>query len=563
MKLPFAGSSFAWNAPSGKARVLICALALAAVFGCSFTIYTTGNDFPFGYHADEESKAAQVLDPQHRLNFRHPALLIEGTIQICRHHRTAADTQSVVETGRRVSAFYAAAGTTLFALAGYLLFGFAGLLLAAVMVGLCPHMVIYSHYMKEEASLSLGVAAVVAAAMVATKARGRAGRILAWLGLGLACGLATSAKYVGAASLACALAAILLIPPRGWKPFASRLLLVLASALVIVLLVNHRLFIHSDTLNINPNTLDSMTTSFGHGVSGHKDLTMPKPNTFILEVLARETTFDVWIGLGLFIILAFSGKLKEVRLGLCVALSFLVIWAVTLSYNTIPFHRYIMPVLVQMYFLAALGFGVAMWRFTPPRGAARALFMAVVMGLILSAQAPLGLALVRQFSDDSRQRVRAWIVANVPAGSTIAAEKYAGLHGRGDAKRFPDSNIQSMKDRYRLLTPFFIGDVGDLQALRAKGVDYVVVCGLAYERFFYPQTSSRNGTDKVLLRHRTIYDELRQKTRLVYKDVSAYPTYAFTNPDILIYRIAESSGPGTNTAPAAAEADSDDESPAP
>jgi 4-amino-4-deoxy-L-arabinose transferase-like glycosyltransferase len=533
------------------------------VFCCSFKIYTAGNDFPFGYHADEDSKAAQVLDPQHRLNFRHPALLIEGAILACRHHRTAADTQSVVETGRCVSAFYAAAGTTLFALAGYLLFGFAGLLLAAVMVGLCPHMVIYSHYMKEEASLSLGVAAVLAAALGAPKVRGRVSRILVWIILGLACGLATSAKYVGAASLVCALAAISMIPPRGWKPFALRLLLVLASALVIVLLINHRLFSHSDPLNINPKTLDSMTTSFDHGVSGHKELTMPKPNTFIMEVLARETTFDVWIGLGLFIVLAFSGKLKEVRLGLCAALSFLVIWVFTLSYNTIPFHRYIMPVLVQMYFLAALGFGVAMVRFTPPQGVARALFLAVVMGLILTAQGPRGLALVRQFSDDSRQRVRAWIAANVPAGSTIAAEKYAGLHGRGDAKRFPASNIRSMKDRYRLLTPFFIGDAGDLQALQAKGVDYVVVCGLAYERFFYPQTSPRGGADAVLLRHRTVYEELRQKARLVYKDVSAYPTYAFTNPDILIYRIDESSRPGTNNTPAAAGADANDASPAP
>lgn len=546
-----------------KVRSLLCGIALAVVFACSFLLYTAGNDFPFGYHADEGSKAAQVLDPQHRLNFRHPALLIEGTILVCRHHRTSADTQSVVETGRCVSAFYAAAGTTLFALAGYLLFGFAGLLLAAVMVGLCPHMVIYSHYMKEEASLSLGVAAVVAAAIAATKARGRVSRIVAWIILGLACGLATSAKYVGAASLVCALAAILMIPPRGWKPFALRLLLVLASALAIVLLVNHRLFSQSDTLNIDPKTLDSMTTSFDHGVSGHKELTMPQPNTFILEVLARETTFDVWIGLGLFIVLAFSGKLKEVRLGLCVALSFLVIWAITLSYNTIPFHRYIMPVLVQMYFLAALGFGAAMVRFTPPQGLARALFMAVVTGLVLTAQGPRGLALVRQFSDDSRQRVRAWIAANVSAGSTIAAEKYVGLHGSGDAKRFPAGNIRSMKDRYRLLTPFFIGDVGDLQALQAKGVGYVVVCGLAYERFFYPQTSPRGGADVVLLRHRTIYDELRQKTRLVYKDVSAHPTYAFTNPDILIYRIAESPRPGTNSVPAAAEADSDDESPGP
>jgi hypothetical protein len=526
-----------------KHHVLAVSLFLGIWFLVCLKLYTASNDFPFFYHGDEAGKTAQVMDPAHSLNFNHPMLLLEGSILAVRALGTPMSTQSVVEAGRDVSALYTAIAVILLSLAGYALAGFTGLILTALIVGLCPPLVVYAHYMKEDAALVMGIAFTLVSALIASRPQTSGVRTLCWMALGAAGGVAASGKYVGIVGLIFACMVALLIPASKWAVKGRRIALILGVALAVMLLINHRAFTHWYSFRLSDTAAQSLKTAYQHGREGHSELTMGQPNTFVFSVLARETLLPVWIGIGLIAVTCFT-RFRSLPPGLWLMLLSSTLWLILLSFNTIPFHRYILPITVQIYFLAAIGFSLFLKRLTPHR-LIFSITLTVLIGLILAWQLPPCISFTQQFADDSRQRVRNWIFENIPAGSKLAAESYAGLEGPGDTNRFPFTRCPLI-EQYQLKTDFFLGDMGSPKSLREQGFQYVVVCGLASDRFIYPQVKPIKNAEAVLWRRRELYRKLASDAFLIYRDVPKWPTYSFTNPDILIYQLNLTNEPTTH-----------------
>lgn len=519
----------------GRWRVPVLCLALLAIFVLCVMLGTVSNDFPESYHMDEASKAKQVITGN--FNFRHPLLLLEMTRLYLGQQAKTMDIQSVVEAGRFVSAIFGAITTVSLALAGYCVYGFIGLGLSAAMTGLCSTSLVVSHFMKEDSALGMGVALTILAGIVATRASGRRQSLLAWVGLGVACGVATSGKYVGIATVpyACLLAAAQV--PRSLKACAWRCLWVTVAWLVSIVVLNYSAWDLHAPLFLCVDARDSIREAIGHGLGSHSELMMRQPNTFFATVLGLETMPHVWMGVAFLVASLIWAANDTARMGVVAALLSVAVWMLVLSCNRIPFHRYIFPLVIQFHFLAALGFAFILTRVNRPRGL-REVGALGVTGMVLAWQGLPCWSLEHQFGDDSRQRVRNWILEHIPVGATIAAESYIGLKTPGDTKRFPGQPPVDFMTQYHLIDSFFVADKGGVQGLKAHGIDYVAVCGLAYERFYYPQVIPVENQEKLLLERQTFYRELHKSARLVYQDISPYPSYEYMNPDILIYQLS-------------------------
>ena len=202
--------------PRWRPRVL-CALLCILYFWLPFNAYRAYHTFPAEWHPDEPGKAAQILSPTGERNFNHPELLLETTQFVTDWLRTPRDTQAIVEIGRQVSAAFAALAVVAFALCGYLANKLWGFLLTGTTTALCPFLIAHSRYMKEDAALILGLALVVFASNLFWKSTRRRSQLLGAAFLGIAVGLAMSAKYFGVISLALALPALLLKPRGLWS----------------------------------------------------------------------------------------------------------------------------------------------------------------------------------------------------------------------------------------------------------------------------------------------------------------------------------------------------------
>ena len=87
-----------------------------ALFVATLVLHTRHNTFPFYYHPDEPGKVEQVLGMR-PWNFHHPMLLLSTTKLIASSARTE---QTVVETGRWVSAAFTAGAVVALSLLGYM-----------------------------------------------------------------------------------------------------------------------------------------------------------------------------------------------------------------------------------------------------------------------------------------------------------------------------------------------------------------------------------------------------------------------------------------------------------
>ena len=166
---------------------------LAAVFFLAgVLLYNRNNDFPCFYHPDEPAKAQQLI--KGRFNFHHPLLLLQATRVATWISHPRLTPQPVTETGRMVSAIFAAGAVACFVLLAAHLYG----TLAAACVGalLLANSQLYelAHYLKEDTALAFGIAAFFLA-LTRCWLRPSMARFAV---LGAAGALALSGKYAGA-----------------------------------------------------------------------------------------------------------------------------------------------------------------------------------------------------------------------------------------------------------------------------------------------------------------------------------------------------------------------------
>src|SRR5690606_36117277 len=107
-------------------RIAAVIVAIGLFYGCLW-LYTQHNDFTLGYHADEWTKAEQLLSE--RRNFNHPLLMLEATEWALKRWPAGENPQAIVETGRWVSAAMGAGAAVALAWVGYASGGLLGMLI--------------------------------------------------------------------------------------------------------------------------------------------------------------------------------------------------------------------------------------------------------------------------------------------------------------------------------------------------------------------------------------------------------------------------------------------------
>ena len=112
----------------------------------------------------------------------------------------------VSRCGRSFSAACAGGSVIALSLLGFALNGWIGLVAVAVIVGLCPPLLVHAHYLKEDTALVLGFAlTALAGHNFVQRCREEGPRrwryVRPALFLGAAAGIAVSSKYLGAGQL--------------------------------------------------------------------------------------------------------------------------------------------------------------------------------------------------------------------------------------------------------------------------------------------------------------------------------------------------------------------------
>lgn len=169
------------------------------------------------------------------------------------------------------------------------------------------------------------------------------------------------------------------------------------------------------------------------------------------------------------------------RRGAWLLLLYLAAFVVLISTAPLHWHRWLIPVLpvILLFGAGALRFGVEALasRLRWSGGEGR-----LVFGLALAAllATPLVTLIHRDIQDawgDTRIAARVWMVENLPAGSRVLQESYGAVLGgtplQADAVRALPDEIPE---------PFRA--TANLQPLRDRGYDYVVVSSALYDRFF-------------------------------------------------------------------------------
>jgi len=227
---------------SRRYELAILVSLCAALFASCLLIYTQNNAFPYYNHHDEENKVEQLLDRD--FNFNHPHLLLLSTDIVRRARGQTGGYQDITLTGRWVSATFAAASVVLLTLVGWKAMGLLGAWCVGLFVAVCPIVGLTSHFMKEDTALLLGFSASVLALLFWVEKPSK--KRLIWLGV--ACGLAASAKYVGGLFLVAS--ALLVLAPAYRSQGKSRfrqLAPLLGPAALVFVVINWPMFLQLDS----------------------------------------------------------------------------------------------------------------------------------------------------------------------------------------------------------------------------------------------------------------------------------------------------------------------------
>jgi intracellular septation protein A len=499
-------------------------LLVAAAFAGSFFLNTRHDTFPYGFHPDEPWKADQILSQDGYRNFHHPQLMLEVTQRVFNLGRTPRDEQAVAVLGRRVSAFFASVAVVAICLTGYLAGGLWGATLLGLAGALCSSLAVYAHYFKEDAALAMGMCIVLLGTCWMMKARSHFGKSAGVILLGVACAIAASSKYIGIVFVIAGLAAVIAAPAQRWQHRVFRTTAFLLICGFCIAATNYRIFIDpADFKHGFGYEAEHVTTS-------HFGLALNRPNVHYIATLPIETGWPiVLLGSAAIPMLLITWRTRS---GWDVMASlFGPGFLLVLSVSRIPNARYLLPAAVMTHVMAAL---FALWVIQSVanrrwRAAGGIVFAAIILLIGL----PRCISVVHQFGDDSRDRLRAWMVANLPAKSIVVGDFYTGMVTHARVMRGQDTIGDGITVRERFAATMF----GPLSSLPGKGIDYVAVADLAYDRYFQPDIRPTDDFKKDYDDIRQWYIDLFTNHKLLWSYDPDMNLHACTNPAIRLYRI--------------------------
>lgn len=504
----------------------LTALGVALAVVLSLWAGTYENDQPVWYHPDEPGKVGQLLSG--RWNFNHPQAMLTVTRWVTwvvgpdlpvdgeNVDRSTLDADVVAQRGRLASALFAALATAALAGAAWLLHGRRAAVIVGLLVAICPALVLRAHYMKEDTALVAGLA-VIALGLAAIGRRWR------WPGavtLGLGMGLAASGKYIGIAPAVLALPLPLAMRGAGrWWLRPAVVVLAAAVGLGVWAGLNHEKY------NAPQRFEEGWDREWEHAfVDGHTGLYPPAWGTFFLDAIQYEVPWAVLGAAGAAAVWTFTvGRRSGVATWTLTL--FPLGYYVLLMPSAIGFNRYALPIMVGLTYLA--GVGVAVWPGRIRRTAWRWGLTVVLAAAVLTPSAMRTAEYLHGFRDDSRDRLRQWVQEELPRGTRIAQEAYAGLQGR---------DVASAGVRVRSWdTPMN----QSIDELRRRRFTHVIIASPRYFRYLDGTLRAMPGEERAIANIKANYAQLFAQGKLVWQSGEGRGTPGYTNPIIRVYDIRE------------------------
>ena len=489
----------------------------AALFIGSFVLFTRHNDFPYSYHPDEAGKAGQIIKGSR--NYHHPLLLLSATDIASRVGFVPRTPQPIVETGRGVSAAFAAGSVAVLALLAWLRYGALAGWGAGLAVALQADLFETAHYLKEDTALVFGLALSLLAAHCWWRAPDR--RTLRFLAI--ACGLAAAGKYLGIIALAYGLPLVL------WHRAAdaaldrrARLKLFAIVFGITFLAGNVPLF--ATKLSSPFRSIRDEVKDVADGPRG--------PHGEYLRQLRKDVPPAVAILAGLYaaaLLVTARRRTPPEWATLLLPLGYVAL--ISCSAKSAP--RYLLPVNALLPALAVFGAAEIARLISSAdsqlRRASGAAVLAALAGWLLAAEWPLLQKSLDGFRHDDPTALAEWIKANLPPDAIIAEDRRVNLSPT-KAKGFSTTARVPQK----VLDAKSAADLGTIDELLAKGVTHVAVSDESYDRYLRKKTPGRGG------KHREFYERLFKEGTLLKEWLPG--TISYLQPGLRLYRIAPASG---------------------
>lgn len=468
-------SSISTSRPPASLHSPRAAWIMAIVlFFCGFTLYTTHNQFPYYYHPDEKGKVWQVAN--HKRNCHHPLMMLTFTQAAALFHSGPLTSQQIVEKGRAVSAFFAAAAVAAMALLARRMGESVGGALAGTLAGWSAGVLMLTnartfflaHFMKEDPALIFGLALAFLALHFYWTRRDAPALVLA----GAATAAAVSGKYIGWLLFPFAVAIIL----RGSTPEARKrhILLFLRAFGIVWAVLNYSVFLDpSKPFRSLGNEMTGVT-------GGHHGLTKDVPHAaYVRTFLALPPAVTLFFGIFCAGLLA---RLRKVTLPEWLIPGFGLLLFVLMSFSPKSSSRYFLPVEMIVCFGAGLGIAwSAAWIASlAPRG--RQLLLALVwlplFGWAVGNVTPALREQKRAMTADDRTAFKAWVAQNLPASAVIVEDGRVHLPVPGNEKYAGEPPMAQ-----RIIQDDYAADAGTLAEMRAKGITHVAVDTSTFVRF--------------------------------------------------------------------------------
>jgi 4-amino-4-deoxy-L-arabinose transferase-like glycosyltransferase len=508
-------------------KPLMITIAYLALFVMTLVLCSWHNDFPIAYHADEAGKVLQVTGQVER-NHRHPPLLLDLTAVFHRITGQGNNLPEVVASGRWVSAIAGATATVMLAVTAHLLAGRLAAFFVGVMIGCCPALTVFSHYMKEDGLLLMGIASVfLTATFFWIKARWWSAAMLA-----VACVLALLAKYIGVVALLCGLAIGLI---RLLKIKKRRRIAVVLGFVIGFILAAATLGYHwwSDMAQ----AVGGVNFELKHVSHGHFDLSYTRLGILgyytktLLAMLYYWPILPAVIGMAWMV----RDKRSTVRAIGRLVVIFAVIYSVLLLSGYIAADRYLIPVVIMCSWFA--GLFLALWVSTFKRKIQRQQFAWGLSLLIVAVMGYRGYQVIYQFDHDGRPAMAQWVQNNLDASAYIVEDMYCAM---------PDQRNPVMVELYGQWQPRIrmarnAAEFGTVDQLRAMGVTHVAVCDYNYQRFLETNGLIPNAADtkaQARVKHcRTFYSQLFEQCPVVWAHQPRYKLAGLTSPTLVIFKL--------------------------
>jgi len=407
-------------------------------------------------------------------NFNHPQLMLVS-VDMVRLARGQHDGyQRVAETGRWVSAAFAASSVVLLALLGWREYGLLGALSVGLLVAVCPILGVTAHFLKEDTALLFGITLTFLALHFWLE-RPTGTRLIL---LGLATGLAASGKYIGVVSLLAVVPLVLFYSIRpGGKPWPMSLVQLVVPAAVSFSVINWPMFFQPEFF------VGGVAKGAELVVHGRSPVALPNLSVFTkLDKLSWPVLLLAQASV-LFLVLV-------IRRGSNAGWMFLVTGAtftglLLLTPLGVP-PRYILLPAVSLYALAGLAIPMFAQQITKHRKTVRRPGILVPAGivavLLFVVATPVfrSMALDAFYQADARAELIAWANLHLETDDVLAAPKGIRLPGIG-GRELADPAIQFLRSPVTLNMGKMLSPKS-LVNLRGMGVTHVVVRRHNWER---------------------------------------------------------------------------------